>query len=106
MGPTMDCRKSCWVALVLLTGTLGCATRNSQSTTASATNLMPYSPSGVPAPIEVTKEKDLPKKPPSPGVLIAYGNLQAQEAADPERAPQGRQQLLDQPRRCYQQALD
>jgi tetratricopeptide (TPR) repeat protein len=102
----MDCRKSCWVGLALMTAALGCATRNSQTTTASGTNLMPNSPSGMPSPIEITKEKDLPKKPPSPGVLIAYGNLQAQEAADPERTPQGREQLLDQARRCYQQALE
>jgi tetratricopeptide (TPR) repeat protein len=92
--------------MALMTGVLGCATRSTMSNTASTAPLTPDASSYTPVALAVTKEKDLPKRPPKPSTLVALGNFEEREAADPEHTPQDREQLNDRARRQYQQALE
>jgi tetratricopeptide (TPR) repeat protein len=76
------------------------------SNTAATAPVPPDPTSYVPVALEVTKEKDLPKRPPKPSTLVAFGDFQEREAANPERSPQDRERLYDQARRSYQEALE
>jgi tetratricopeptide (TPR) repeat protein len=102
----MDCRKSCWLGMALMTGVFGCVTRSSMSNLPSTTSITPDSSAYTPVALEVTQEKDLPKRQPKPSTFVALGNFQEREAVGSERTPQDREQLLDRARRSYQQALE
>src|SRR5262245_36829602 len=87
--------RGCWVlGLGLLLGGLGCA---------HETTTLP--PGATPSMVEIRKEKPLSKRAPQPTTLIAYGNLYERTAADPKFTAAEREQLRDQARRSYQQAL-
>jgi tetratricopeptide (TPR) repeat protein len=92
--------------MALLTGVFGCVTRSSMSNVPSTTSITPDPSAYTPVALEVTKEKDLPKRPPKPSTLVALGTFQEREAADPKYSPQDREQLFDRARRSYQQALE
>jgi tetratricopeptide (TPR) repeat protein len=96
----MDCRKGWWLGLGLLIGGIGCKTQQMTPNPALVT------PAGQPVAMEVTKEKDLPKRDPSPALLVAYGDFQEREAQDRSHTPVEQEQYHDRARRAYQKALD
>src|SRR5437763_8981115 len=90
----MDGRGYWVLGLGLLLGGFGCAHQ---------TTSLP--PGAAPALAEVSKEKPLPKREPQPSTLVSYGNLYERTSAEPKYSPAERDQLRDQARRSYQQAL-
>jgi tetratricopeptide (TPR) repeat protein len=92
--------------MALMTGMFGCATRSPMSNLPSANSVTPEASAYTPVALEVTKEKDLPKRQPKPSTFVALGNFQEREAADPKYTPQDREQLLNRARHSYQQALE
>jgi tetratricopeptide (TPR) repeat protein len=54
---------------------------------------------------EVKKEQDLPKRPPQPATLVAFGDVYQRGALETGRTPAQKEQMLDQARKAYQQAL-
>jgi tetratricopeptide (TPR) repeat protein len=54
----------------------------------------------------VQKIKDLPKRKPQPETCVALGRLAEEAANQPGRPPADQQQLREQARKAYQQALD
>jgi tetratricopeptide (TPR) repeat protein len=92
--------------MALLTGVFGCVTRSPMSNVSPTAPVTPDASAYTPVALEVTKEKDLPKRQPKPSTLVALGAFQEREAADPKYSPQDREQLIDRARRSYQQALE
>jgi Tfp pilus assembly protein PilF len=86
----MEGRRTLVLGLCLLTGSLGCT-------------MLPERPSADPA--AVAAHKDEPKRQPKSATCIAYGNFAAQSSADPICSDAKRQQLREQARMAYQQAL-
>jgi tetratricopeptide (TPR) repeat protein len=72
----------------------------------STNSVTPDASAYTPVALEVTKEKDLPKRQPKASTLVACGNVAEREADGAEHSPQDREQLLDRARRAYQQALE
>src|SRR5215831_18528640 len=94
----MDCHRTLLPACALLTCCLGCT---HQTTNSIATS--------TPAVATKDKEKkvaDLPKRQPLPATCVAFGAFRESLAADPRRTPVEQQQLRDEARRAYQQALN
>jgi tetratricopeptide (TPR) repeat protein len=91
----MDCRKPAALAFGLLLGGMGCT----HLETVKESNVAP--PDGV----EVRKEADKPKRQPQPATLVSFGNLYEKTARDENTPPDKRDQLLEQARKSYQQAL-
>lgn len=90
----MDCRKPAVLAFGLWLGGLGCT----HLETVKETNQLPPG-------AELRKEADKPKRPPQPATLVAYGALYERTANEPNAAPAIREQMLEQARKSYQQAL-
>jgi tetratricopeptide (TPR) repeat protein len=95
----MDCRKGWWLCVGLVIGGIGC---KSLGTT---TNAALPTPAGQPVAMEVTKEKELPKKPMSPSLCVSIGTFQENEAADPQRTAIEKEQFLNTARGAFQAAL-
>jgi tetratricopeptide (TPR) repeat protein len=83
----MDCRKSFWAGLVLLSALTGCTPQ-----------LPLVSPSAAP-------DDETGKRQPRPATCVSYGDLLTQEASAPTRTPEAAQSLRDQARKSYQHAL-
>jgi tetratricopeptide (TPR) repeat protein len=93
----MDCRKSLVLALGLASGSLGCI------------GSLPWlRPAGDqrPEPVQVTREKDLPRRLPHASTCVAFGQYREKEAAFPDVPADQRQRMLEQARKAYQQALE
>jgi tetratricopeptide (TPR) repeat protein len=91
----MECRRPAVLAVGLFLGGLGCTHLETvQDITGSP-------PPGA----EVRKEKDKPPRQPQPATLVAFGNLNERTANQPDTPLANREQLLDQARKSYQQAL-
>src|SRR5262249_42260975 len=91
----MDCRGKLWLGLALL-GEAGCSTTSDK----------PQPVVGLPPPgAVIKKEEPLPRKDPTANICVKAGDFYAGEAAllDAEQARQ--EQLRDQARKAYQQAL-
>jgi tetratricopeptide (TPR) repeat protein len=92
----MDCRRKLWLGLALLGGA-GC------SHTADKT---PQQMAGLPPPDAVIKkEEPLPAKTPKAVSCVAAGDFYVGEAAQRDAEPVKQEQLRDQARKAYQQAL-
>jgi tetratricopeptide (TPR) repeat protein len=59
----------------------------------------------APPPVPLAKEKDLPKKEPQAATCVAFGNYQLQSASEPGRTAAQKEQLYDQARKSFQQAV-
>lgn len=57
------------------------------------------------AAIKADAEKELPKRPPQAATCVSYGSFYLKAAAEPAHSSVEREQLLDQARRSFQQAL-
>ena len=90
---TMECRKPLLVVVIVLGSLAGCVT------------VPTTQPSGAPAGSSPTAEKDEPKKIPKPGTFVALGNFKDGEAAQKQKEPLLQEQLRDEARRAYQEAL-
>src|SRR5947209_4510847 len=55
--------------------------------------------------VPVRKDADLPPRKPKASTCIAYGRFSEKSAADARSTPAQRQEMLEQARRAYQQAL-
>jgi tetratricopeptide (TPR) repeat protein len=95
----MDCRKFLWFGFSLvMTGALGCTHEP----------IMPQGPTlGGPPQVDATPlpEKELPRKTPKPRTLVTLGNLK-EHNGDAVKALSQKEQLYDQARKNYQQALE
>jgi tetratricopeptide (TPR) repeat protein len=91
----MECRTSLVLALGVAAGSLGCVNHAG----------LPVAATDEPNPAKIVREADLPHRPPRPETCVAFGRLNEQAAADPNRPPVEKQQLLDRARKTYQQAL-
>ena len=85
----MECRKPLTAVMVLLGGLTGCVTT-------------PTKPPSESVPVA---EKDAPKKTWKPATYVAFGNCQEGEAAQKDNQSIEQEQLRDQARRAYQEAL-
>src|SRR5262245_17471591 len=94
----MECRGHVVLAFGLLALAGGCA----HEKTASSQSLTSATP---PPDAEVHKAQDLPKRAPKPATLVSFGDVYQRGAADPGRTPAQKEQMLDQARKAYQQAL-
>ena len=92
----MDGRRSLLLGIVVAAGVAGC--------THETIPLAPGTP--IPATAKIEKESDLPKRKPQAATCVAFGNFREQEALAPERSPLEQQQLREQARKAYQQALE
>jgi tetratricopeptide (TPR) repeat protein len=63
------------------------------------------SPSSPPPDAVVHKAQDLPKRQPMPATLVSFGDVYQRGAAEPGRTAAQKEQMLDQARKAYQQAL-
>jgi Flp pilus assembly protein TadD len=102
----MDCRHLLWPALGLLAGAAGC--QHQQGVTGAAGSQGPPSPVAAVTPgvdVPIRKEPELPKRAPKASTCVAFADFQASEAAAPDQTPLRRQQLHEQARKAYQQAL-
>ncbi len=90
----MDCRKGLWLALGLWGGAVGC-----QHTGPVAVATVP--PDAVVTP----KTADGPKKLPRPETCVAFADCRAVEACAANYSPSQREQLRDDARKAYQDAL-
>jgi tetratricopeptide (TPR) repeat protein len=91
----MDCRRWILCAGGLLTGCLGCVTQRGALAPGLTENPL----------VAVKKEDDLPKRNPKASTCVAFGNYRAGEAADDKVSPAARQQMQEQARVAYEQAL-
>jgi tetratricopeptide (TPR) repeat protein len=62
-------------------------------------------PPGTPLPPVITKEAELPKRNPKASTCVAFANYQVREATHPKTPANARQEMLDQARKAYHQAL-
>jgi predicted Zn-dependent protease len=99
----MDCRKRMFWSLALLGGMAGCTTTGTSNapitTTPNSVQLSQINPA------DIKKESDQPKKQPTPKICVAYGNAAANEAAARSNEPVVANQMRDDARKAYQQAL-
>jgi tetratricopeptide (TPR) repeat protein len=103
----MDCRRTLMPAVWLLTGALGCAHDNGGTPPvvretpppplAARANLSPYAPA--------KHELDGPKRIPRPDTCVQAGNFFVGEAVALEQDSTAQEQMRDQARRAFQQAL-
>jgi tetratricopeptide (TPR) repeat protein len=91
----MDRRHGLLVALGLLCGSVGCAHHTGLQVAAK----------DEPAPTEVSKEPDLPKRQPLASTCVAFAKFNERSAADPRRSRAEQEHFRDQARKAYQQAL-
>jgi tetratricopeptide (TPR) repeat protein len=93
----MDCRASVVLALGLVGSVVGC--------TPQAT--FPLVPSGTPVepPAQSSTADGEPKRMPRPATCVAAGQFREQEADNPEVPPAVKEQLREQARKAYQQAI-
>jgi tetratricopeptide (TPR) repeat protein len=91
----MDCRAALVLALGVAAGSLGCQKHAG----------LPLVAEQEVNPAKIRKAADLPKRPPQPATSVAFGRFNEQAAADPSRTPAEKQELLEQARKSYQQAL-
>jgi Tfp pilus assembly protein PilF len=111
----MDCRRPLWLGLCLLGGTVGCqsfpwksspATPSTPSTPAvTAAPTVKEQPVLPPPDAVITKAADLPPKQPTAAQCLAFGEFYAAEAMGPGKPATQVQNLRDQARKAYQQAL-
>jgi tetratricopeptide (TPR) repeat protein len=59
-----------------------------------------------PANVEVSHDKNLPKRTPHASTCVSFGDFREREAMEPKTAEADKQQMHDQARRAYQQALE
>jgi tetratricopeptide (TPR) repeat protein len=87
----MDGRRTWALGLCLLTGSLGCT-------------ILPQSAPSDQATVAARKKEE-PKRQPLPATCVAFGNFAAESSVDPLCQPGKRQELREQARKAYQQAL-
>jgi tetratricopeptide (TPR) repeat protein len=90
----MDCRRCLVLAPCLLGGVLGCFGQGA----------VPVVPENTP--VEVTPEKDLPRRKPTAATCAALGAYREGQANETNCSPADQQRLRDQARTAYQQAID
>ena len=100
----MDCRKSVLWPLALLGGMAGCTTTGTSTSPATPPPANP--PQAAPIdPSLVKKESDLPKKQPTAKMCVVWANGAASEAAQQFDSPVQANELRNQARQAYRQAL-
>jgi tetratricopeptide (TPR) repeat protein len=87
-------RKGLLLAVSLWTGLTGCSSRQTEDSGPQQTGEPPKAAS-----------KDLPKRQPKASTCVAMGQTSERAAEGPNRTPFEQQQLREQARRAYQQAL-
>lgn len=92
----MDCRRSLIVGLGLWVGLAGCQKQNSIPV---RTNEEP------PLAAKINKASDLPKRQPLPSTCVTLGNFRERAALEPDKSPADQQELREEARKAYQQAL-
>jgi tetratricopeptide (TPR) repeat protein len=94
----MDCRGSLVLTWGLLVAVGGCAHNKAAE--------QPLVKSDAPpANAEIHKAEDLPKRKPHPATLVSFGDVYVRGANEPWRGPSDKEQMLDQARKSYQQAI-
>ena len=115
----MDCRKTLWGWLCLLTVAAGCqhevvmtpaappppAQTSAMPPTAHVPVMPPAVVQTVPPNAVVTKAGDLPKKTPHASTCVAGGDFFAQEALAPDMGETAKQANQEKARKAYQQAM-
>jgi tetratricopeptide (TPR) repeat protein len=107
----MDCRRLLLPAVWVLGGAVGCHQVATMPPPSATQTYAPISavappPPAVPADVQVKKEADLPKRTPRAATCVAFGEFQSREALAPEKTPAQKEQLQDQARKAYQQAIN
>ncbi len=106
----MDCRRTLWLGLGLLTAAAGCQHDiriNPVAPTPQAQALAPAPAvvQAVPPNAVVRKEADLPRKTPHASTCVAAGDCLAQQALAPDLGETAKVDCQDRARKAYQQAL-
>src|SRR5437588_5772602 len=92
----MDCRRALVLTVGLVSGALGCDHSSS----------VPLAPQPVVSAANIKKEPELPKRRPQAATCVAFAEMNAKAADEEGRAPLDQEQLRNQARKAYQQALD
>jgi len=95
----MTCRGGSWLGLGLVAFAFGC---NPQG----MLPLVPNSGTDMSASAEAGKDDNLPKRQPHPSTCVTLGNNSEREANSPGKSPAEQEQLREQARLAYQQALN
>jgi tetratricopeptide (TPR) repeat protein len=106
----MDCHKSLFLTLGLLGSAAAGCQHQVQSVPLPSAQAYNTTPTPPPATVAVTtnvtaKPADLPKRQPRPATCVAFGDFLAREANSAEQSAVQKQQLREQARKAYQQAL-
>src|SRR5438270_856616 len=92
---TMDCRRTLLVSFGIVAGAFGCVSSNGLSPTSNSDAAAAHA--GI--------LPDLGKKDYSPQTLVAYGKVKEDAAMEPRRTAVEQEQLRDDARKAYQEAL-
>jgi tetratricopeptide (TPR) repeat protein len=99
----MDCRK--WLWLGLAGGVVGCGPQSTTLPVVQTTPRQMLNQELPPPGAEIVKEKDLPKRLPKASTCVVFGDFRAKEADETPPSAM-RDELREQARRAYQQALE